>query len=209
MHGMIDLRILWEELASRYTNDLALIEELWKDLHQHYTARKRHYHNLNHLEYMAGKALEYQDQLSDLDTVLFSIFYHDFIYRIKSSDNEQKSAEAAQERLTKLGVPVDKIARCQQQILATKAHGDNTDSDTNFLVDFDLAILGENPEAYQNYAHNIRAEYSVYPDFMYRNGRKKVLQHFLGMERIFKTDAFFKTFEQQARVNLKTELKQM
>lgn len=209
MHKTIDLRVLWKELTSRYTGNTSLVDELWEGIFLRYTARKRNYHNLNHLEYMAGKALEYQMMLSDLDTVLFSIFYHDYIYSVKSPDNEQKSAEVAQEMLTKLGVPAGKIARCQQQILATKAHGNNTDADTNFLVDFDLAILGETPEAYQQYANKIRAEYAIYPNFMYRNGRKKVLQHFLGMERIFKTDAFFKTFEQQARINLKTELKGM
>jgi predicted metal-dependent HD superfamily phosphohydrolase len=198
VQAMVDLMYLWKELTSRYTSNLTLVDELWGYIHQHYTARKRYYHNLHHLEYLAGLALEHKKQLSDLDTVLFSIFYHDIIY-----------ATVAQEMLTKLGVPVAKVARCQKQILATKNHGVSIDPDTNFLVDIDLAVLGEGPETYQDYAHKIRSEYAIYPDFLYKNGRKKVLQHFLDMERIFKTDAFFKTYELQARVNLSTELLQL
>jgi predicted metal-dependent HD superfamily phosphohydrolase len=47
----------------------------------------------------------------------------------------------------------------------------------------------------------------MYPDFLYRPGRRKVLQHFLDMERIFKTEEFASKFEKQARVNLGWELR--
>ncbi|HXL55890.1 MAG TPA: hypothetical protein VN958_06525 [Chitinophagaceae bacterium] len=44
---------------------------------------------------------------------------------------------------------------------------------------------------------------------MYNEGRKKVLMHFLEMNRIFKTDEFYNQFEKQARENLKRELKEL
>ena len=44
-----------------------------------------------------------------------------------------------------------------------------------------------------------------YPDLLYKPGRKKVLQHFLSMERIFKTEQFFSRFEDKARKNLLQE----
>ncbi|MGV3503592.1 MAG: hypothetical protein ACO1O1_07780 [Adhaeribacter sp.] len=203
---MIDLKHVWEELACRYTGNLSLAHGLWSEIHHQYTARKRHYHNLRHLAYMAGLALEYEKLLDDPDTLLFSIFYHDIIYRIKSAENEQKSAAVALEKLTKLGFPPAKVARCAQQILATKSHGFSLDPDTNFLLDFDLAILGESPDVYHDYARKIRAEYALYPDFLYNTGRKKVLQHFLEMEHIFKTGPFLGKYEQQARINLQNEL---
>ncbi|HET7178254.1 MAG TPA: hypothetical protein VFI14_00955 [Chryseosolibacter sp.] len=52
----------------------------------------------------------------------------------------------------------------------------------------------------------MRREYSMYPDFLYRPGRRKVLQYFLDMERIFKTEEFASKFEKQARGNLEREL---
>ncbi|MEK6482321.1 hypothetical protein WJR50_32580 [Catalinimonas sp. 4WD22] len=206
---MDNLRIIWHELSSKYSSNTKLVESLWEEIEKSYTDKKRHYHNLAHLAYMIGKAMECKDKLADLDTLLFSIFYHDIIYSTKRKDNEEKSAEVAQNRLTSLGVPTSKTAKCQQQILATKHHQDNNDSDTNYLVDFDLAILGESLEKYHDYAKKIRKEYSMYPDFLYKKGRKKALQHFLAMEVIFKTAEFRNDYEQQARENLKIELQQL
>jgi len=62
---------------------------------------------------------------------------------------------------------------------------------------------------YENYTHQLRKEYAVYPDLLYNEGRKKVLMHFLEMNRIFKTDEFYNQFEKQARENLKRELKEL
>src|SRR5690606_34481974 len=99
------------------------------------------------------------------------------VYNITRQDNEQKSADIAEDRLAKLGVPADKISMCQNQIMVTKEHHDSTDNDTNYLLDFDLLILGDTPENYKDYTKKIRNEYSIYPDFLYKKGRKKVLQH--------------------------------
>jgi predicted metal-dependent HD superfamily phosphohydrolase len=140
---------------------------------------------------------------------MFSIFYHDIVYSPRRRDNEGKSADIASDRLAKLGVPTDKILKCRQQILATKDHRGQAKNDTDHLVDFDLAILGDTPEKYWEYAKKIRKEYWVYPNFLYKKGRKKVLRHFLGMETIFKTPEFYENLEQRARENLKSELQEL
>ena len=181
---MISLKETWEEVASRYSDNTELINKCWIEIEKSYTAKKRHYHNLAHLEYMVDKVNVFRSKLQDLDVILFSIFYHDIVYDTKCQDNELKSAEIAGERLIRLGVTSDKVATCQNQILATKHHQANSDNDTNFLVDFDLGILGEEQVTYLDYTKKIRAEYSIYPDFLYKRGRKKVLQHFLEMEHI-------------------------
>lgn len=201
------IKSTWNELALNYTDDVKLTATLWAEIEKAYSDKKRHYHNLSHLKYMIEKALEYMDLLSDPDIVMFSIFYHDVVYKTIRQDNEQKSADIAKDRLSRLGVPGDKISRCISQIMATKKHSDNATNDTNYFVDFDLAILGDTSDNYMEYTKKIRKEYSIYPDFLYKKGRKKVLQHFLNMDRIFKTDAFYKKYEEQARANLKTELK--
>jgi len=43
----------------------------------------------------------------------------------------------------------------------------------------------------------------VYPDLVYNPGRKKVLNHFLAMDSIFKTDYFYNKFDRQAKENLR------
>ena len=95
------------------------------------------------------------------------------------------------------------------QIEATKKHKLTDDSDTNFLLDLDLSILGSSSNQYKRYRENIKKEYYMYPGFMYRKGRKKVLEHFLNLDSIFKTEFFKKEYEKRARKNLKLELKEL
>lgn len=84
-----------------------------------------------------------------------------------------------------------RASRCYRHIMATKGHQLSADPDTNFFTDADLAILGQDEATYLNYRSAIRKEYRVYPDFLYKPGRRKVLPYFLGLPRIFKTEYFF------------------
>ncbi|MEM9024958.1 MAG: hypothetical protein AAGB22_14530 [Bacteroidota bacterium] len=178
----------------------------WQELQTHYSEKHRHYHNLDHLEYMFRLWEHHQQQWQDAAIVAFAIFYHDAIYNVKRKDNEEKSAELAAKRLNELGLSNDRIARCVQHILATKAHHLSEDPDTNLLVDIDLAILGDTPEVYRAYTQKVRKEYRIYPDLLYKPGRKKVLRHFLAMPRIYHTDILYHHREQAARQNLEAEL---
>jgi len=78
--------------------------------------------------------------------------------------------------------------------------------DTNYLLDADLSVLGKDFETYLKYTQNIRKEYSIYPDFLYKPGRKKVLKHFLELESIFKTEYFKEKYEARAKENIAKEL---
>lgn len=133
-------------------------------------------------------------------------FYHDLVYDAKKQDNEEQSALLAEKRLTALSVPEAIISLCKEIILATKSHLVSANSDVNLFTDADLSILGKPWEQYEIYYKQIREEYSVYPDLLYKPGRRKVLKHFLAMERIFKTDVFREKYEKQARRNLGREL---
>jgi len=194
-------------LANRYSNDHLVIEKLWVELKKKYSAKARHYHTLQHLNSMLKQILEWMPEVKDFDTVLFALYYHDVVYIVLRKNNEEKSAQLAEKRLHSLNIPDVKIEACKQHILATKVHAFSDNADTNFFTDADLSILGQSWEAYNLYMQQIRQEYSIYPDLVYRPGRKKVVQHFLQMPKIFKTALFFGKFEQQARMNLQRELK--
>ncbi len=200
------LRTTFSALAGRYTGNTALIAELWNSIEAKYTGKGRHYHDLRHLENLLTQLDACKVLIEDWDTVLFSLFYHDIIYKATAKDNEEKSAEAAIEALGELGFPDDKTAKCSAIILATKSHSASVDNDTNLFTDADLSILGSDSEEYHAYFKNVRKEYSIYLDFMYNPGRKKVLQHFMGMEYIFKTDFFREKYEEKARQNLQKEI---
>lgn len=197
------------QLLQGYTTDTHLASQLWQEIEGHYTGKKRYYHSLTHLEQLLQQLLNCKDLIADWDTVLFSLFYHDIVYNPLRQDNEEQSAELAVNRLKALSYPLHKSATCYSQILATKGHQLSTENDTNLFTDADLSMLGSSQDAYVQYAANIRKEYAVYPDFLYKKGRAKVLQHFLQMEQIFKTTYFYERFENQARLNLSAELKQL
>lgn len=201
------LKTTFITIIHKYSSDTTLHNKLWEDIENKYSNKKRHYHTLHHLENLLNELSEVKPQIQNWDTILFTLFYHDVIYNTLKSDNEQKSADYAEQKMLMLSVPVDIISNCKKQILATQAHVFSTDSDTNLFTDADLSILGYSHEAYTKYYQNIRREYNIYPDLVYNPGRKKVLLHFLNMEKIYKTPYFYNKYESQARINLSEELK--
>jgi len=199
----------FKSLASRYTESIPLVEKLYTELVTHYSEKGRFYHNLDHLNSLLQQILPLADLIKDLDMVLFALYYHDVVYRILRKDNEEKSALFAEKALNTLNVKTTRIELCSKHILATKAHRVSDDSDTNFFTDADLAVLGQDWSAYKIYTEGVRKEYWIYPDIIYKPGRKKVVEHFLRMEKIYKTEPFSAKFEKQARLNLMRELEEL
>ncbi|WP_298509587.1 hypothetical protein [uncultured Kordia sp.] len=203
-----DLHRWWLNLTSKYTDDELLLNQLWKEIHKNYTSKKRYYHNLTHIGNMLRCVSIDQNDLDDPDTLNLAIWYHDIIYNATKSNNELKSAEFAQKRLKKLQIDPKKIENCANLIISTKKHEIlNTQNEDNaYLLDWDLAILGASWKWYEDYTQKIRKEYAMFPDFMYKKGRKKVLQHFLERPRIYYTEKYYDLRETNARNNIQKEL---
>ena len=193
-------------LVNKFTDNVSQANGLWTEIEKSYSNKRRYYHNLIHLDNLLIQLFKIKNKLQDWDTILFSLYYHDLIYKITQSDNEEQSALLAAKRMYLIGVPSDKIEKCKLQIIATKTHDQSFESDTNYFTDADLSILGQNWETYSFYSYSVRKEYTLFPDFVYKPGRKKVLNHFLAMNRIFKTEFFYDLFEKQAKQNLQNEL---
>jgi len=200
------LKDIFFELTKKYTDNLPRIHGLWNEIYKKYSAPSRHYHTLSHLENLIFQLEEIKNKIADWDTVLFAIFYHDIVYKSTNSNNEEKSAALAAKRLSEINFPQQRISKCVDMILATKKHLPTGDSDTDLFSDADLSILGQSWEQYTVYFKQIRKEYSIFPDLIYNPGRKKVLNHFLKMDRIFKSAHFYNKLELQAKENLIKEL---
>ena len=201
-----ELRETFSSLLRNYGVDNAATKIFWNEIETNYSDKTRYYHTLVHLANLLAHLVEVKNEIHDWQTLLFTLYYHDIIYNPVRSDNEEKSAVLAKNRMQQIGVPFDQITLCQDQILATKTHIHSEDADTNYFTDADLSILGQPWQEYSRYYKNIRKEFLIYPDAVYNGGRKKVLLHFLGMDRIFKTDYFFKKFETKAKHNLAKEV---
>jgi predicted metal-dependent HD superfamily phosphohydrolase len=205
-----EIKAIWAALAGHYTQDAGIIDRLYGELLKKYTSPRRHYHNLHHIGHLLQLSEQYSQQLQDKDLVDFSIFYHDIIYNVLRKDNEKRSAVLAGKRLTELTLPGEKIAQVQQFIEATQSHlipGTVTNkTDLALFLDFDMSILAANREAYSAYVGQVRKEYRVYPDSLYKPGRKKFLINALRSSAIFHSPHFKAHYESRARANMEWEL---
>jgi predicted metal-dependent HD superfamily phosphohydrolase len=193
-------------IIKNYNQNITQGASLWTDIVTHYNSAQRHYHNLIHLNNLLHEVTVIKPMIVDWNTILFSLFYHDIIYNVHSKTNEEDSADYAATVMQHLGVSESMIEKCKQQILATKLHQNSGDHDTDLFTDADLSILGTDWKSYKIYAAQIRKEYAIYPDELYNPGRKNVLNHFLQMKRIYKTDYFFDKYEATAKTNLLKEM---
>jgi predicted metal-dependent HD superfamily phosphohydrolase len=188
--------------------DQPTITRLWKEIESSYTKPGRHYHTLTHLDAVLSELVVHRNAFANWHTIVFAIAYHDLIYNPLKNNNEEKSAALAAKRLRETGCQADVIELCSELILATKNHKPAS-REIDLFTDADLSILGSDPDKYKEYARLVRLEYSIYPDMIYKAGRKKVLEHFLAMQQIFKTGEFADRYESAARENLKRELQNL
>lgn len=202
------LKSKWIDLASKYTKDETIIASLWNEILKNYSSKKRHYHNLRHIQNMLLYAEDYKTNINDFDALIFAIWYHDIVYKSTKKDNEEKSAIFAKKCLKKLYFEAKRLENVKKLIISTKKHQVILDEnkDNAYLLDFDLSILGSDWETYYKYTKQIRKEYKIYPDFMYKLGRKNVLQQFLERETLYYTEVYQDKFESQARKNITKEL---
>lgn len=204
------LNIQWKGLAVRYSADEVLVNKLFQEIKRRYSHSGRHYHNLEHIAALLRLSEKYASELAYKEIVDFAIFYHDIIYNVWRKDNEKRSAVLATKRLTELGVPAEKVMAVALFIEATNAHTLPADSlyenDLSFFLDFDMSILGAEWSDYLNYVQQVRKEYHIYPDLLYRPGRTQFLQKTLSGGPIFHTTVFRALYEEQARKNMEREI---
>ncbi|WOH53094.1 phosphohydrolase [Bradyrhizobium sp. sBnM-33] len=168
-----------------------------------YSAPGRHYHNLTHIEDCLA-ALSRVDNLSAAEREILTeaIWWHDVVYDPTRSDNEELSAQSAEQHVREdIGAEVARLIRL------TKTHdvqpGDRLGA---ILISIDLSILGAEPARYDAYAAAIRQEFIHVPNADYRAGRARVLGQFAARPVIFPDATFAARYDRQARENLAREL---
>ncbi len=176
------------------------------DLAYRYSSPERNYHNLDHvravlnvIQALAGPAPS--------PALLVAAWFHDAVYDPRAKDNEERSADLTRTDLGPLGTQEGVLTEAGRLILLTKTHRCSVDDrDGQVMLDADLAILGADRSNYDAYARAIRREYAWVPDDEYRKGRRRVLESFLGRDRIYRTDELHRAAEEQARGNLRREI---
>ena len=173
------------------------------DLAAAYTAPDRFYHNLTHIEDCLGLLAGVDDlPARDRDILTEAIWWHDVVYDPKRSDNEELSAQQAEQH-----VAADIRDDMGRLIRLTRTHhvepGDRLGA---ILISIDLSILGAEPSRYDAYAAAIRKEFAHVPDGDYRAGRSAVLRRFAAQPVLFPDPVFATRYDRAARENLDREL---
>ena len=206
----MDLEARWYGLSMHGSREAAA--EGWSRIQQHYTEPVRAYHNLEHLDELFRWADSLDGELQRPELVHWAIYFHDIIYLPGSGNNEDLSADVAEQLLPNLGVEAADVATIATWIRATKSHSlspEATIPDAELFLDMDLAVLGARTRRYQRYAQQVREEYREFSDLLYKPGRRKVLEHFLAKDRIFQSEILHQLLDAQARKNLRWELESL
>lgn len=192
---------LWQRLgASPPPGELEALLARYREPH-------RHYHTLAHLEDCLAELDAARSLCERPDEVELALWYHDAIYEPYSSGNEVRSADWAERSARAAGLPAEAAGRVHALILATRHDALPQTPDARVLTDIDLAILGAEPERFDRYERQVRAEYRWVPGPLYRRARRKILQDFLAREALYATPGFRTRLETSARANLTRALR--
>lgn len=210
----------WEKLLENISlpeNEKEKAMEWLSTLWSLHSQPERHYHTAVHLQEMISyyeilkdsPCLAHSDFESNI--ILLAIFFHDSIYDVHSTTNEEDSAKLFEKFANELALDQTLQKQVVDYILATKKHQvsqDNTIGMSIFL-DLDMAVLGKASNAYQVYANLIRREYDYVPIDTYCDKRAEILTIFLQQERIYGTAILRETWETRARENIQTEIEML
>lgn len=162
----------------------------------------RKYHSTPHLYACLQHFLRVRDQLNNPTAVALALWFHDAIYWPWLPRNEEKSADWATDFMHRIGLNPALAEEVKQLILDTRHQAVPAAGDAHWMIDIDLAILGQTTAVYRQFEKDVRSEYRWVRWHSYVKGRSAVLQSFLDRPRIYNTDPFFERYEASARQNL-------
>jgi len=166
-----------------------------------YAEPQRRYHTQQHLEECLALLEQVRDLAEHPEEVEMALWFHDAIYDVKGSGNEERSAEWAHRALVAAGVALTAAERVRQLVPVTRHDGVPGNVDEQVLVDIDLAILGAERPRFDEYERQIRDEYAFVPGFLFRRKRRQILRTFLDRPVLYSTALLRERLEARAREN--------
>ncbi len=177
-------------------------QEVFESLIQSYGEAHRKYHSVQHLTECLALFDSVQTLPERASEVELALWFHDAIYDVKATDNEEKSADWAKSAALQGGASTEVAGRLHSLVMATKHTAIPDGVDEQVLIDIDLSILGSGPARFAEYEQQIRSEYAFVPDELFHKKRQSILQSFLDRKRIYSTGHFQELLEARARENL-------
>lgn len=182
----------------------------WFDrLRAAYHEPQRHYHDLRHIAECLAEFSLVREQTVGAAGIELALWFHDVVYDPRSSANEVRSADLAEQCLHELGGPAELADAVRLLVLATQKHDASLHPSAGVMVDVDLSIFGKPTERFREYEAQIRREYDWVPTEVFNPKRAEILEGFLQRERIFNTETFSRRYEATARENLEGSIEKL
>ncbi len=191
----------WRDLGAK--GDGGAVYRMLRSL---YSDPARHYHTLEHIETCLWEFDVARDLADHPSEVEFALWFHDAVHETREIDNEERSAELAEQVLHDAGVGHAARDRVRAMILATAHEERPRTVDGCLTVDADLTILGQPLPDFDAYETGVRREYAWVPDTAFRAGRAGMLRGLLARDAIYRTDHFRERYEEKARANVRRSL---
>lgn len=205
-----ELLVHWQSLGQALGRDTPAWRAEGRRLLRSWARWPRAYHDTTHLwaclRHLQAVLKHQPGALKDPHAAALALWYHDTIYWPWRGDNEVRSADGAARFLTAQGLPAARVHTVHQHILDTRHAPGPLAGDAQWVVDIDLAILGQSDTVYRQFERNVQREYFFVRWPRYVAGRSAVLQGFLDRPHIYGTPWFQDRYEAQARANLRHAL---
>ncbi len=196
---------LWRRLGV-YSYDKTVYA--YMDLLEHYNEPHRKYHNLEHINHCLAEFSSVWLLTKEPSVLELAIWYHDAIYDIGASDNEERSADLVASVMRSFSLPEDLIKRVCDIIIATKHNEIPESIDAKLMLDIDISNIGS-ADKFKETNRLVREEYSLTSDEVFKQGRSNILQSFLERPSVYLTKFFQEKYEKTARENILSSIKDL
>jgi predicted metal-dependent HD superfamily phosphohydrolase len=194
-------------LLSHWTQLVPGHPRVGADLLSRYGDPARHYHGIDHLENVLDAVGMLSEEAVRPRLVLLAAWYHDAVYDVRRDDNEERSAQLAEQTLAGTHEDPLHIGEVARLVRLTETHNPaDGDADGAVLSDADLSVLAGDGFAYAAYVSAVRAEYSHVSDEDFKAGRAAILDQLLSSAALYRTGLGRSRWESAARHNLSHEL---
>ncbi len=174
----------------------------YEDLAEKYAEPHRKYHNIYHIESCLSEFAEIKELALNPCALELAIWYHDVVYDINASDNEERSAVFAGSAIFGLFPFPEALAKSVEEIILATKHNSVPDSyDAKLMLDIDIANMGK-PKIFKKVNRLVREEYASVAEKRFVEERSNILEIFLARPRIYLTDYFYERYEVAARQNI-------
>lgn len=196
---------LWQRSLAQA--DGASAASAWAVVRRCYEESHRHYHGLAHIAFCLAQIDLVIDRVREPDIVELAAWFHDVVYEPGSPDNEADSATF----FRRLAADIDaaRAERIAALILDTRHRQQPGDGDARYLVDVDLASLGQPWLRFRRDGDALRREQPQVADADYYRAQRAFLGQLLARRHLYSTPFFRARYESVARQNIQRCLQQM